>query len=56
MVGKLTWFKATSSIICALMGFPKYFNKQQCLKRAIDEKNGVHIDTCLLYTSDAADE
>lgn len=44
MVGKLTWFKATSSIICALMGFPKYFNKQQCLKRAIDEKNGVYVD------------
>ena len=41
MVGKLTWYKATSSIICALMDHPKYFNKQQCLKRAIDEKNGV---------------
>jgi len=45
MVGKLTWYKATSSVVCALMDHPKYFNKQQCLKRAIDEKNGVHIDT-----------
>jgi len=44
MVGKLTWYKATSSIVCALMDHPKYFNKQQCLKRAIDEKNGVYVD------------
>ena len=43
MVGKLTWYRATCSIICALMDFPKYFNKMQCLKKAIDEKNGIAI-------------
>jgi hypothetical protein len=41
MVGKLTWYRATSGIICALMDHPKYFDKIQCLKRAIDEKNGI---------------
>ena len=44
MVGKLTWYRATSSIICALMGYAKYFNKTDCLKKAIDEKNGVLVD------------
>lgn len=41
MVGKLTWFKATSSIVCALMDEGKYFNKLECLKRAIDDKHGI---------------
>jgi len=41
MVGKLTWYKATSSIVCALMNEGKYFNKQECLKRAIDDKHGI---------------
>jgi len=44
MVGKLTWYKATSSIICALMDEGKYFNKQTCLKRAIDDKHGIPSD------------
>lgn len=44
MVGKLTWYKATSSIMCALMDDGKYFNKQECLKRAIDDKHGIPSD------------
>jgi len=44
MVGKLTWYRATSSIVCALMGHSKFFTKNDCLKKAIDEKNGELID------------
>jgi hypothetical protein len=44
MVGKLTWYKATSSIVCALMDEGEYFNKQTCLKRAIDDKYGIPSD------------
>jgi len=47
MVGKLTWFRATSSIVCNLLdrgGFVG-FDKHSCLQQAIDEKNGVRKDT-----------
>ena len=47
MVGKLTWYRATSSIVCNLLdrgGFVG-FDKHSCLQQAIDEKNGVRKDT-----------
>lgn len=44
MVGKLTWNRATSSIICALMGHSKFFTKQDCLARAIKSENGELVD------------
>ena len=33
MVGKLTWYRATSSITCALFDRAKFFDKHGCLKR-----------------------
>jgi hypothetical protein len=44
MVGKLTWFRATSSIICALFDRARFFDKHGCLKKAIAEKNGTLVD------------
>ena len=44
MVGKLTWYRATASITCALFDRSKFFDKHDCLKKAIDEKNGCLID------------
>jgi len=44
MVGKLTWFRATSSITCALLDRGRFFDKHECLKRAIQEKNGTLVD------------
>jgi hypothetical protein len=44
MVGKLTWFRATSSITCALFDRPKFFDKHGCLKKGIQEKNGTLVD------------
>ena len=44
MVGKLTWYRATASITCALFDRAKFFDKHGCLKKAIDEKNGTLID------------
>ena len=44
MVGKLTWYKATSSITCALFDRAKFFDKHGCLKKAIAEKNGTLVD------------
>jgi hypothetical protein len=44
MVGKLTWFRATSSITCALFNRSKFFDKHGCLKKAIQEKNGTLVD------------
>ena len=45
MVGKLTWFRATSSITCALFDRARFFDKHGCLKKAIAEKNGTLQDT-----------
>ena len=45
MVGKLTWFRATSSITCALFDRARFFDKHGCLKKAIAEKNGTLVDT-----------
>ena len=44
MVGKLTWYRATASITCALFDRAKFFDKHGCLKKAIEEKNGTLID------------
>ena len=44
MVGKLTWYRATSSITCALFDRAKFFDKHGCLKKAIAEKNGTLVD------------
>lgn len=44
MVGKLTWYRATSSITCALFDRAKFFDKHGCLKKAIEEKNGTLVD------------
>ena len=44
MVGKLTWFRATSSITCALFDRARFFDKHGCLKKAIAEKNGTLVD------------
>ena len=45
MVGKLTWYRATSSITCALFDRARFFDKHGCLKKAIAEKNGTLQDT-----------
>jgi len=45
MVGKLTWFRATSSITCALFDRARFFDKHGCLKKAIAEKHGTLEDT-----------
>jgi len=45
MVGKLTWFRATASITCALFDRARFFDKHGCLKKAIAEKNGTLQDT-----------
>ena len=44
MVGKLTWFRATSSITCGLFDRGRFFDKHDCLSRAIDDKNGTYVD------------
>lgn len=44
MVGKLTWFRATSSITCALFDRGRFFDKHDCLVRAIQDKNGTYVD------------
>tara|TARA_R110002012_G_scaffold83813_1_gene210564 strand:- start:2219 stop:3160 length:942 start_codon:yes stop_codon:yes gene_type:complete len=44
MVGKLTWFRATSSITCALFDRGRFFDKHDCLARAIQDKNGTYVD------------
>lgn len=44
MVGKLTWYRATASITCALFDRAKFFDKHGCLKKAIEEKNGTLVD------------
>jgi hypothetical protein len=44
MVGKLTWYRATSSITCALFDRARFFDKHGCLKKAIAEKNGTLVD------------
>jgi len=44
MVGKKTWYRATSSITCALFDRAKFFDKHGCLKKAIAEKNGTLVD------------
>jgi hypothetical protein len=44
MVGKLTWYRATSSIVCALFDRSQFFDKHGCLKKAIAEKNGTLED------------
>ena len=44
MVGKLTWFRATSSITCGLFDRGRFFDKHDCLARAIQDKNGTYVD------------
>ena len=44
MVGKLTWFRATSSVSCALFDRGRFFDKHDILNRAIHEKNGTMVD------------
>ena len=44
MVGKLTWFRATASITCALSDRGRFFDKHDCLSRAIEDKNGTYVD------------
>ena len=44
MVGKLTWFRATASITCGLFDRGRFFDKHDCLSRAIDDKNGTYVD------------
>ena len=44
MVGKLTWFRATASVSCALFDRGRFFSKHDILDRAIHEKNGTLID------------
>lgn len=44
MVGKLTWYRATSSIVCGLFDRGRFFSKHDCLSRAIDDKNGTYVD------------
>jgi len=44
MVGKLTWFRATASVICALFNRGRFFSKHDILDRAIHEKNGTMVD------------
>ena len=44
MVGKLTWFRATASITCGLFDRGRFFDKHDCLSRAIEDKNGTYVD------------
>jgi len=44
MVGKLTWFRATASVSCALFDRGRFFDKHDILNRAIHEKNGTMVD------------